>query len=155
MSERILIPLDGSKLGEAALHYVEGLVSRVSPGAGVKVTLFHVITTLGHDVKIRGSWAANIPVPHNESELEQMKADAMKYLEAVGEKLRTNGANVSYKVSIGQNPAGEIIKAEKEVKADLVAMSAHGRTGLSHWALGSVTDKVLRGGKVPVLMVRR
>jgi len=33
-------------------------------------------------------------------------------------------------------------------------MSAHGRSGFSRLALGSVTDKVLRGGNMPVLMVR-
>ena len=154
MSERILIPLDGSKLGEAALHYVEDLAYKISPGRKVEVTLFHVVTTLKHDVHISGGGAGTITVPYNESELEQMKADAMKYLEGVGENLRKKGATVLSKVAIGQNPADEIIKAEGEVNADFVAMSTHGRAGISRWAFGSVTDKVLRGGKVPVLMVR-
>jgi len=154
MSERILIPLDGSKLGEAALHYVEDLVSRISPGQKVEVTLFHVVTALKHDVQISGGAAGTITVPYSGSELEQMKADAMKYLNEVGENLRNKGATVLSKVAIGQNPADEIIKIEEEVNADLVAMSTHGRAGISRWAFGSVTDKVLRGGKVPVLMVR-
>jgi len=154
MSERILIPLDGSKVGEAALRYVEGLVSRLAPGAKVEVTLFHVVTALKHDVQISGGGAGIITVPYSESELEQMKVDAMKYLEEVGENLRNKGATVLSKVSTGQNPAAEIIKAEEEYNADLVAMSTHGRAGISRWAFGSVTDKVLRGGKVPVLMVR-
>ena len=152
MSERILIPLDGSKVGEAALRYVEGLVSRLAPGAKVEVTLFHVVTALKHDVQISGG--GTITVPYNESELKQMKADAMKYLEEVGENLRNKGATVLSKVGTGQNPAAEIIKAEEEFNTDLVAMSTHGRAGISRWAFGSVTDKVLRGGKVPVLMVR-
>ena len=154
MSERILIPLDGSKLGEAALYYIEDLVSRISPGQKVEVTLFHVVTTLKHDIHISGGGAGTITVPYNESEVEQMKADALKYLEQVGENLRNRGAAVLSKVSIGQNPADEIIKTEGEVNADLVAMSTHGRAGISRWAFGSVTDKVLRGGMVPVLMVR-
>ncbi|TET49639.1 MAG: universal stress protein [Dehalococcoidia bacterium] len=154
MSERILIPLDGSKSGEAALHYVEGMFSRLAPGKKVEVILFHAVTALRHDVKISRGGAGTITVPYNESELEQMKADAMKYLEEVGENLRNKGATVSSKVSIGQKSAEEIIKAEEEFNADLVAMSTHGRAGVSRWALGSVTDKVLRGGKVPVLMVR-
>ena len=38
---------------------------------------------------------------------------------------------------------------------DLIAMSTHGRSGLSRWAFGSVTDKVLRrGGTVPIVMVK-
>ena len=153
MSERILIPLDGSKVGEAALRYVEGLVSRLSPGAKVEVTLFHVITTLKHDVDIRAG-GGTVTVPYTESELEQMKVEAIEYLQDVGEGLISKGATVLFKIAIGESPAEEIIKAEEEYNADLVAMSTHGRAGISRWALGSVTDKVLRGGKVPVLMVR-
>ena len=48
----------------------------------------------------------------------------------------------------------EIIKAEEEYNVDLVAMSTHGRRGIKRWAFASVTDKVLRGGKIPVLVVR-
>lgn len=154
MSERILIPLDGSKLGETALHYVEDLVSRISSGKKVEVTLFHVITALKHDVEISRGGAGTITVPYSESDLEKMKGDAIKYLNKAGENLRNKGAIVLSKVVTGQNPADEIIKAEEEVNADLVAMSTHGRAGISRWAFGSVTDKVLRGGKVPVLMVR-
>jgi len=154
MSEKILVPLDGSKLGEAALHYIEEMLSRLAPGEQAEVTLFHVITTLRHDVHISGGGAGTITVPYSESELEQMKVDAMKYLEEVGENLRNKGATVLFKVGIGYSPADEIIKAEEEYNADLVAMSTHGRAGIGRWAFGSVTDKVLRGGKVPVLMVR-
>ena len=153
MSERILIPLDSSKVGEAALHYVEELVSRLSPGAKVEVTLFRVITTLRHTVDIPHG-GTGVTVPYTESELEQMKVKAIEYLQEVGEGLISKGATVHFKVAIGQSSAEEIIKAEKEYNADLVAMSTHGRAGISRWAFGSVTDKVLRGGKVPVLMVR-
>ncbi len=153
MSERILIPLDGSKLGEAALRYVQGLVSRLAPGEMVEVTLFHVVTTLTHDVNIRGG-AGAISVPYTESELESMKSAALEYLNEVGAGLIAKGATVMFKVAVGRTPAEEIIKAEEEVNADLVAMSTHGRAGISRWAFGSVTDKVLRAGKVPVLVVR-
>ena len=50
--------------------------------------------------------------------------------------------------------ADEIIKASEELNVDLIAMSTHGRSGISRWAFGSVTDRVLRGGSKPVLMVR-
>ena len=153
MSERILIPLDGSEVGEAALHYVQGLVSRLAPGKTVEITLFHVITTLTREVDIRGG-AGAVPVSYTESELESMKSKAMEYLDKVGAGLIAEGATVMFKVTVGKAPAEEIIKAEEEVNADLVAMSTHGRAGLSRFAFGSVTDKVLRAGKVPVLMVR-
>ncbi len=153
MAERILIPLDGSKLGEAALHYVEELVSRLAPRAKVEVILFHVITTLKHDVGLRAG-AGTVTVPYSESELNQKQVEAIEYLQEVGEGLINKGATVHFKVAVGQSPAEEIIRAEEEFNADLVAMSTHGRSGITRWAFGSVADKVLRGGKVPVLMVR-
>ena len=44
MSEKVLIPLDGSKIGEASLLYVEETVSRLALGQEAEITLFHVIT---------------------------------------------------------------------------------------------------------------
>lgn len=150
MSERTLIPLDGSKMGEAALSYVEELASKLAPGQKVEVTLFQVITSLTYYVTA-GEGSAQ--VPYTEEELEQIKKKAMDYLDKAGEGLRSKGAIVKTKVAVGK-AAEEIIKAEDEIKADLVAMSTRGRSGFSRWAFGSVTDKVLQGGKVPVLVVR-
>lgn len=151
MSEKILIPLDGSALGEAALRHVEERVSKLALGKKTEVVLFQVITSLTHTVAAGDS---AVEIPYTESELEQIKKRTMDYLNEAGEGLRGKGAVVECKVVFGTSSAGEIIKAEEEVGADMVAMSTHGRHGLSRWAFGSVTDKVLRGGKVPVLMVR-
>jgi nucleotide-binding universal stress UspA family protein len=150
MYERILIPLDGSKTGEAALPYVEELVSKLSPEVKVEVTLFQVVSSLTHYV-VAGE--ASAPIPYTEKELEQIKKKAMDYLDKAGEALVSKGAMVRAKVGIGK-ASDEIIKTADEINADLVAMSTHGRSGLSRWAFGSVTDRVLRGGNVPVLIVR-
>jgi len=151
MSEKILIPLDGSVLGEAALRYVEERVSKLALGKKTVVVLFQVITSLTHGV---AAGESALEIPYTESELEQIKKRTMDYLNDAGESLRGKGAVVECKVAFGTSSAGEIIKAEEEVGADMVAMSTHGRHGFSRWAFGSVTDKVLRGGKVPVFMVR-
>jgi len=42
----------------------------------------------------------------------------------------------------------------EETGADAVAMSTHGRSGISRWAFGSTADKVLHAGNTPVLLVR-
>ena len=60
---------------------------------------------------------------------------------------------VKTKVTTG-NAADEILKIADEINADLIAMSTHGRSELSRWAFGNVTDKVLRAGITPVLVVR-
>ncbi len=153
MSERILMPLDGSKLGEAAISYIDGLLARLAPGEQVEITLLHVITDVRHTLKIRGGGGV-ISVPLAEEELVEMSNKAKDYLNKVSQGLQSDQIIIKHKISVSENPADEIIKAEEEVNADLVAMSTHGRSGISRFAIGSVADKVLRGGSVPVLMVR-
>jgi nucleotide-binding universal stress UspA family protein len=51
--------------------------------------------------------------------------------------------------------ATEILRVARELEADLIAMSTHGRSGPSRWVLGSVTERVLRASSVPMLLVRR
>ena len=150
MYERILVPLDGSKVGEGALPYIEDLVSKMSPEVKVEVTLFQVISSLSHWV---AAGETSAPIPYTDKELKQIKKEAIAYLNQAGETLRSKGAIVKAKVGTG-NAAEEIIKVADEINADLIAMSTHGRSGISRWAFGSVTDKVLRAGIVPILTVR-
>lgn len=150
MYEKILIPLDGSKVGEAALPHVENLVSKMAPKTKVEVTLLQVITSLTRYV---GTGEASVQVPYTEEEMEPIKKKTRDYLDKAGEGLRSKRAIVKTEVRTG-HAAEEIIKVAHEVNADLVAMSTHGRSGLSRWAFGSVTDKILRAGNIPVLVVR-
>ena len=150
MAEKILVPLDGSKVGEAALPYVEDLVTKLLPEVKVEVTLVQVLSSLSHYV-VAGEATARIP--YTEQEREQMKKKASQYLRKVGQALRKKGANIKVKVAVG-HAADEIIKAADEINADFIAMSTHGRSGLSRWAFGSVADRVVRGGNKPVLVVK-
>jgi nucleotide-binding universal stress UspA family protein len=50
-------------------------------------------------------------------------------------------------------PAGEIVRAAQDLRADLIVMGTHGRSGFQRWVLGSVVEKVLRQAPCPVLTV--
>lgn len=150
MYQRILVPLDGSKVGEAALPYIEDLVSKIKPEVKVEVTLLQVVSSLTHYV-VAGE--ASVPVPYTDSELEGLKKRALDYLQKIGVALQGKGAVVKTRVSVGR-AADEIIRAAEETNADLIAMSTHGRSGISRWAFGSVAGKVLQAGVVPILTVR-
>lgn len=150
MFRKIMVPLDGSKVGEAALPFVEELVCKLDPEPKIEVTLFQAVSALTHWI-VAGEASAR--VSYTEKELELIRKEATAYLKNTAEGLKTKGIAVKVKVSIG-NAAEEIMKAADETNADLIAMSTHGRSGLSRLAFGSVTDKVLRGGNVPVLMIR-
>ncbi len=150
MYEKILIPLDGSKIGEAALPYVEELVSKLSPRVKVELILLQVVSFLTH---YADAGEAATPIFYTEKEMEQSQQEARDYLNRVGEGIRGKRVSVEIRVGIG-SAADEIIKAADEINVDLIAMSTHGRSGISRWAFGSVTDHVLRGGYKPVLVVR-
>ncbi len=147
---KILIPLDGSKIGEAALPYIEELVSKLSPRVKVELTLLQVVSFLTHYVAAGELMA---PISYTEQEMKQIQRQARSYLNKVGKGIRSEKVSVEIRVGIG-SAAEEIIKAADEINVDLIAMSTHGRHGISRWAFGSVTDKVLRGGHKPVLVVR-
>ena len=150
MAAKILIPLDGSEIGEAALPYIEELVSKLSPRVKLEFILFRVVPLLTHYIATGEVMA---PIAYTGKEMAQIQQEARDYLNKVNESIISEKFSVEIKVEVG-NAAEEIIKAADEISVDLIAMSTHGRHGISRWAFGSVTDKVLRGGHKPVLVVR-
>ena len=151
MYQKILIPLDGSKIGEAALPYVEDMVSKLSPEVKVEITLLQVLSPV-HPAAAGGQAVADFA--YTEKQTEENRKAAIDYLNKTGEALRSKGATVMAKVAIG-DASQEIVKVAEEINANVIAMSTHGRSGLSRWAFGSVTDKVLRReGRIPVAMIR-
>jgi nucleotide-binding universal stress UspA family protein len=150
MFERILVPLDGSKVGEAALPVIEQLIDKLAPGNAIEITLIGVITLLRHWVVVG---EASAPVSYTDEELKVIKERVAGNLAKVAGDIKRPDVTIKTIVSAG-NAAEEILKAAEAIKADLIAMSTHGRSGLRRMAFGSVTDKVLHGTRIPVLMVR-
>lgn len=151
MEEKIVVPLDGSRLGEVALIYIEDLLSKLSPEVKVEIILLQVLSVytppvIYGEASRRGMYTAE--------EMKQHKAKALRYLKKIGKALRSKGAAITCKVAVGFPPE-EIIKIAEEFNADLIALSSHGASGFSGWAFGGVTDKVIRrGGRIPVTIVR-
>jgi len=143
---KMLVPLDGSKEGEAVIPYIEELVSKL----GGEIIFFQVLA-LAYHVHISGD--AAVQVPYTEKEMEPLKMSAQSYLKKMGSKLKERGIPTKYEVKVGA--AGyEIIKLADEINADLVAMLTHGRSGIGRWVFGSVAERVVRSGNTPVLLVR-
>ena len=147
---KILIPLDGSKTGETALPYMEELVAKLSPRVKIELTLIQVVSFITHYV---AAGDLITPISYTEQEMKQIQQQARNYLNKIAKGIRSEKACVEIRVGIGNSAEG-IIKAADEIDVDLIAMSTHGRHGISRWAFGSVTDKVLRAGHKPMLMVR-
>jgi len=150
MYEKILVPLDGSKVAEVALPNVEDLVVRMAPKTKIEVTLLQVISNLTYNVLTPEEQAQ---IPYSEADLKQIKQNALEYLEKVAAPLRAKRIDVKTMVLVG-NAAEEIIRAAQKTGANVIAMSTHGYSGIKRWALGSVADKVLHSSEIPVLTIR-
>jgi nucleotide-binding universal stress UspA family protein len=146
MYEKIIVPLDGSELAEVALPYAEELASRLKTG----VILFQVMPKAYH---VYGAYEAVAQVPYTDDEMKPLKISAQNYLEKVAVRLKGKGINISSEVTVG-SAADDIIKLADETDGGMVTMSTHGRSGISRWALGSVADKVVRGTRRPVVLIR-
>ncbi len=153
MTVKILVPLDGSKVGEAVIPRVVDIVSNIKTEKEPKVILFHaMLAQLPNQIMYSGT-SVDIMVPEKEMKINKKKAIA--YLNQVGESIRAKGIAVSTVTSFGTSAAEEIVKAAESEKVDMIAMSTHGRSGIGRWALGSVTDKVLHlGTGIPIIVIR-
>jgi nucleotide-binding universal stress UspA family protein len=142
---RILIPLDGSEAGKAALPHAAALADKLA----TELILFQAVAPGQHVHTVGGLTY----VPFTEQLLDSMKADAEQYLQKVAEELAGTKANIRHEVRIG-DPSQEIIKFANEASISLVAISTHGHSAIREWFSGSATYKVLHGGNTPVLLVR-
>jgi nucleotide-binding universal stress UspA family protein len=143
MYERVIIPLDGSKLAEGVLPQVDALIR----GRQCQVHLLSVAPTR------RGVWPFTDLQPEKK-EQQRIREELTAYLRAAAEKMsEVAPADVKFDVRFGR-PADEILAFAAEVEADLIATSTHGHSGLRQWVFGSVTDRVLSEAPCPVLLVR-
>lgn len=137
MFGRVLVPLDGSPLAESILSQIRRIL-------------------FWKDSEIVLMRAVELPPlfgGHEPSSLARADEEANAYLRGQELKLAEKGARVRSLVRSGP-AAGTILEVAESEKATLVAMTTHGRSGLSRWAFGSVAEKVLRASPVPLLLTR-
>lgn len=84
---------------------------------------------------------------------EDSTLDAKKRLDRIADEKLDN--NIPYEIEVVAGEAAkEILQAANRDGADLIVMATHGRSGLDHFVLGSVAERVVRESPVPVLTVR-
>jgi nucleotide-binding universal stress UspA family protein len=135
--KNILVPLDGSKLSETVLP----LASMLAEKNKARLILFHVIEQHPPDTI------------HGERHLTDQN-EAYNYLEEMI-KLLPASVNIDRHVhpSAEKSVADSIIQHSREMEADLIAMCAHGQSGLQKRIFGNIAQDVLSRGDVPVLLV--
>jgi universal stress protein A len=140
MKPKILVPFDFSTSAESALAWAADL-QKTSGGGPIEMV--HAITArpVGS-----GHVAPQILLP-NEDEIAGLEHSMV-------EAARRLDAQASAKVRIGSSNVGDIVvDAARSVRADLIVMGTHGRTGVKRLLLGSVAEHVLRHADCPVVTV--
>lgn len=136
--EKILAPTDLSELSRIGLEYALELAR----GWGAEVTVYHVASA---------------------ADLASYQAPALpdlvqKHRTALAQFLNENFAEllplveVRQKVEMG-SPAANILEEARKEGSDLIVMSTHGRTGLAHVLMGSITEEVVRNAVCPVFSI--
>lgn len=150
---RVLVPLDGSPLAEAALEPAARLAAAISSSPAEPA--LHLVLVVSPAEAI----AANMP--------EALAVEGAKdYLTKIANRMKSEypALRVTWSVGVGLDVAETLIRIAERGDdtegagafggCDVIAIATHGRTGFARWALGSITERVLHGTKLPLLIVR-
>jgi len=143
----ILVPHDFS----ASANHATAIARDEAKLHGGSIVLLHVIDLphqLSPDALIVPP-ETNTPISVKQYAIQSAEA----HLQDIITRLAKDGATATGVVKIGV-PVDEINATIDEHKVDLVVMGSHGRTGLRALMVGSVTERVVRTSKVPVLTIR-
>jgi nucleotide-binding universal stress UspA family protein len=144
MLKHVLVPLDGSKLAEEALAHA---LEIVAPDG--KITLVCAIEV--PDVPVYGYYPP-VTVPDYEATKNELLPIARHYLEGLASDITKKGTVASYEVTMG-DPVTVITETAERLHVDAIAMSTHGRSGISRFLFGSVTNKILGAKVCPVFVI--
>ena len=146
MFKRIMVPLDGSVLAEAAIQQALILAGQFD----AELVLLRVVTPQHVSVHFDGASYAEM--------LGQLRAyakdESTTYLQNLQRELAERGYKVRMLI-VEDDFVAEAILEQVEVEAiDVIVMSTHGRGGIRRWVFGSIADKVLRQADIPVMLIR-
>ncbi|MCP5004297.1 MAG: universal stress protein [Planctomycetes bacterium] len=140
--KKILCPIDHSDCSKEALKYAVSFALREES----VLYLLHVIDIRSFDENLD---TITRQMPDDES-ICQLRE---KLLECVPEEIRSDMQTEA--IVVQGVPFVEIISVAKEKEVDMLVIGTHGRTGIAHMMLGSVSEKVVRKASCPVLTVRQ
>ncbi|MFW5973216.1 MAG: universal stress protein [Bacteroidota bacterium] len=139
----IVAPVDFSKHSLLAVRHVKELASAMD----VDVVLTHVLEERLHPAFYNtGMFSQYDDIPNIDQRIS-------KELKAFFEKAEGPEVGVEYAIRRG-HAVKEIVRVAREYAPSMIVMATHGLTGLDHFLLGSVTEKVIRHAERPVLTIK-
>jgi nucleotide-binding universal stress UspA family protein len=143
---RIMVPLDGSPLAEAALAPAAALARLL----GAEVTLLQVVPPLIAGTAPLGPRL----IGYHEEIIALRRIEAHDYLQGLAEGMEQEGVHAAAAAVLGPGVAETILNVARGDRIDLLAVATRGQGGIRRLTLGSVADKLVRAAEVPVLVIR-
>jgi universal stress protein A len=140
---RILAPTDFSELSKQGLKSALELAEAF----GAKLLLLYVVEPPPYPVE------GIVPSHLGATMLDDLERQATNDLAQMLSETQASNMDVARRVVVGI-PYRKIVDVAEEEKIDLIVMTTHGRTGLSHLVMGSVAEKIVRTAPCPVLTIR-
>ncbi len=140
--KNIVVPTDLSKVSISAFDYAVSIAKQYSAD-------IHLIYVLEKTPPFLAYRSLDVS---EEKVMTSMEEQAHKSLNEIVKSLEETYEIKILPVLRKGNDYEEIIHFSKEIKADLIIIATHGRTGILHTLLGSVAEKVIRYSKIPVLV---
>jgi nucleotide-binding universal stress UspA family protein len=146
MFRRIMVPVDYSDNARASLKYAAELALAV----GASLDVVHV---WDRPTYVSDAVMVKRPGQEHSSLVELIQENAERDMKDFLASVQfPPGLNVGHRLCSGDT-VSTLIAEVKKGEHDLLVVGTHGRTGLAHMLLGSVTEKLIRLSPVPVLTV--
>lgn len=140
---KVLVPIDFSPTSRRALAWAFDYATR----APCEVHLVHVIDDNIVEM-LRGSASARVA-----DDLAAVSKEAEAALETMTPDDRADLGTI-YRHVVRGKPAAQILRVAEKVGAETIVMGTHGRSGLAHFVIGSVAERVVRNAHCPVVCVK-
>jgi nucleotide-binding universal stress UspA family protein len=148
MFSKILYPTDFSDLAHKALVYVK----RLREAGTREVVVVHIIDSREVNTMARAMALYGSKVQHDAD--QRIKEKIAQDMDAIAEDLKKSGLAVKTRVKTGI-PCTEIVNMAEEENVSGIVLGSHGMSNVKEMLLGSVSEKVIRNAKVPVLVIKR
>lgn len=143
--QNILVPVDGSDISLSAVKNA----AQIAQAFGGQLTLISLVT---EDPFAEADFY--YPSPIMKEYFVQAYANAEKSLKQAQAIANENGITANTQIVKGSVSEEGIIETAEKLKIDLIVMGSHGRKGFQKFLLGSFAQDVLKGTKLPVLIVK-
>ncbi len=145
--KRILVPLDGSQRAENVLP----IVTQLAQFHRSQIHLVQIIQT--------PEMARQMPPTREDIDLSNRivsrnQEEAGRYLEQLKSRSFLEGLTIQIHLITSDNTAVALHQLVEQENIDMVALSAHGYSGIHQWPYGSMVNNFVQYGKVPLLIVQ-